>query len=248
MVYILGALACIACAGLVMIVWTGGLLTGWLRVRDADRLVIAGAMTTLGLLALSPRLRAAARITTDLRPWALAAVVIAWSLLLGPLPRSHGRQLDITGPYLFLFDHVPGFDGLRVPARLAMLVSFGLAVLAGYGLVVIERTRKVTLWSAAIGAAILAETAVGPLARDGLWSDPGLLAPPARVQSEAHAPEVYRYLAGLPEGTVVAEFPFGSPAWELRYVFYASVHQQRLLDGCSGGFPPRCVQTANLLQ
>jgi hypothetical protein len=168
--------------------------------------------------------------------------------LLGPLPRSHGRQLDITGPYLFLFDHVPGFDGLRVPARLAMLVSFGLAVLAGYGLVVIERTRKVTLWSAAIGAAILAETAVGPLARDGLWSDPGLLAPPARVQSEAHAPEVYRYLAGLPEGTVVAEFPFGSPAWELRYVFYASVHQQRLLDGCSGGFPPRCVQTANLLQ
>jgi hypothetical protein len=31
-------------------------------------------------------------------------------------------------------------------------------------------------------------------------------------------------------------------------VFYASVHQQRLLNGFSGGFPPRYVQTANLLQ
>jgi hypothetical protein len=47
---------------------------------------------------------------------------------------------------------------------------------------------------------------------------------------------------------VVAEFPFGYPAWELRYVFYASVHQQRLLNGFSGGFPPRYVQAANLLQ
>ena len=69
-----------------------------------------------------------------------------------------------------------------------------------------------------------------------------------RVLAETHAPEVYHYLAGLPPGTVVAEFPFGYPAWELRYVFYASVHQQRLLNGYSGGFPPRYVQTANLLQ
>jgi len=164
------------------------------------------------------------------------------------MPRSHGRGLDVTGPYLFLFRHVPGFDGLRVPARLAMLVCFGLAVLAGYGLAALDRTRKTTLWAGAIGLAILAETAVAPLPLDGLWSDPGILAPPMRVLDETHAPEVYHYLGGLPPGTVVAEFPFGYPAWELRYVFYASVHQQRLLNGYSGGFPPRYVQTANLLQ
>jgi len=72
--------------------------------------------------------------------------------------------------------------------------------------------------------------AVAPLTLDGLWTDTGLLAPPAKVLPEAQAPAVYHYLAGLPPGTVVAEFPFGYPAWELRYVFYASVHQQRLLN------------------
>ena len=90
-------------------------------------------MSAAGLLVLSPRLRAVVRVTTDLRPWALAVVVIAWSLSLGPMPRSQGRGLDVTGPYLFLFEHVAGFDGLRVPARLAMLVCFGLAVLAERG-------------------------------------------------------------------------------------------------------------------
>ncbi len=156
-----------------MIVWGGGLRTSWLSVRDADRLVIALAISVTGLLVLSPRLRAVLRVTTDLRPWALAVVVIAWTLSLGPMPRSHGRGLDVTGPYLFLFEHVPGFDGLRVPARLAMLVCFGLAVLAGYGLVAIERARKMTRWAAAIGLAILAETAVAPLDAEWLLDRPG---------------------------------------------------------------------------
>jgi hypothetical protein len=247
-VYVLVVIASISCVALAVIVWGGGLRTSWLSVRDADRLVIALAMSAAGLLVVSPRLRAVVRVTTDLRPWALAVVVIAWTLSLGPMPRSHGRGLDVTGPYLFLFRHMPGFDGLRVPARLAMLVCFGLAVLAGYGLVALERAQKVTRWAAAIGLAILAETAVAPLELNDLWGDPGIRAPPPRVQPEAHAPQVYRYLAGLPAGTVVAEFPFGYPAWELRYVFYASVHQQRLVNGFSGGFPPRYVQAANLLQ
>ncbi len=41
----------------------------------------------------------------------------------------------------------------------------------------------------------------------------------------------------MPSGTVVAELPFGFPNWELRYVFYSSVHLHRLVNGYSGGFP-----------
>jgi hypothetical protein len=48
---------------------------------------------------------------------------------------------------------------------------------------------------------------------------------------------VYHTLAAMPPTTVVAEFPFGDPEWELRYVYYATVHKQRLLNGYSGGFP-----------
>ena len=207
------------------------------RARDERRRSARALAEAAGLV----------RVTTDLRPWALAVVVIAWTLSLGPMPKPW-RQAGRHRPLSVSLQHMPGFDGLRVPARLAMLVCFGLAVLAGYGLVAIERTRKMTRWAAAIALAILAETAVAPMPLNGLSSDPGIRAPPPRVQPEADAPQVYRYLAGLPAGTVVAEFPFGYPAWELRYVFYASVHQQRLLNGFSGGFPPRYVQTANLLQ
>jgi hypothetical protein len=59
-----------------------------------------------------------------------------------------------------------------------------------------------------------------------------------RVFPAAGAPRVYHALASLPHGTVIAEFPFGSPAWELRYMYYASLHHHRLLNGYSGFFPP----------
>jgi hypothetical protein len=247
-IYVLGAIAAICCIPIAALVWTGGIRTGWLSIRDSDRVVAAFTMSVIGLLVLSRKLRAVFRVTSDLRPWALALVVIAWTLSLGPFPRSHGRVLADYGPYLFLFEHVPGFDGLRVPARLAMIVCFGLAVLAGYGFTVIEKARKAALWTGAVGLAILLETGVAPLPLNQVVHESDVLVPPPLVQPEARAPEVYRYLAALPLDAVVAEFPFGYPDWELRYVFYASVHQQRLLNGFSGGFPPRYVQTANLLQ
>ena len=36
---------------------------------------------------------------------------------------------------------------------------------------------------------------------------------------------------------MVAEFPFGDPAWELRSVYYSTVHWKRLVNGYSGAFP-----------
>ena len=41
----------------------------------------------------------------------------------------------------------------------------------------------------------------------------------------------------MPDAVVAAEFPFGDPAWELRYVYYSTVHWKRLVNGYSGGFP-----------
>ena len=53
--------------------------------------------------------------------------------------RSSGRLIGEAGPYHFLYSHVPGFDGLRVPARFAMLVVLFLSVAAGFGAAAIER-------------------------------------------------------------------------------------------------------------
>jgi hypothetical protein len=63
-------------------------------------------------------------------------------------------------------------------------------------------------------------------------------APPPRVLPPASAAKVYQRLASLPPGTAVAEFPFGDAAWEIRYVYYASVHGKPILNGYSGAFPP----------
>jgi hypothetical protein len=41
----------------------------------------------------------------------------------------------------------------------------------------------------------------------------------------------------LPAEAVIAELPFGDPAWELRDVYYSSVHLRPLVNGYSGGFP-----------
>jgi hypothetical protein len=60
---------------------------------------------------------------------------------------------------------------------------------------------------------------------------------PARVYTGSEVPPVYRFLETLPDRVVVAEFPFGSDAYELRYVYYSTVHWHRLLNGYSGGFP-----------
>jgi hypothetical protein len=54
-------------------------------------------------------------------------------LSLGPEPAAWSHRLLPSGPYLWLARIVPGMDGLRVPARLAVLVLMSLSVLAAVG-------------------------------------------------------------------------------------------------------------------
>ena len=62
--------------------------------------------------------------------------------------------------------------------------------------------------------------------------------PPARIYPASAAPSVYRELRAMPADTVVTEFPFGDPAWEIRAVYYAGVHGKPVVNGYSGAFPP----------
>jgi hypothetical protein len=70
-------------------------------------------------------------------------------------------RLILPGPYFFVYMLVPGFDGLRVPARLALffeLAVFGAVLLAGYGiLAIMQRTRNPKLIVSILGALVLVE-------------------------------------------------------------------------------------------
>jgi hypothetical protein len=208
-----------------------------IRIRDIDRPVFLLVLGLAGLLAVSRRARAWCRFGTDLRVLALLLFIAAVVLSLGPEPRSGLKPLRFTGPYFLLYEYVPGFNGLRVPARLAMVAYLFLGVMAGYGLAVLDRRARGHLTMAAVGLLFMVEATGVPISVGHNGGDPGAATPPASVRPAATAPEVYRFLKTLPPGTVVAEFPFGYTSWELRYVYYSAVHQQRLLNGYSGGFP-----------
>ena len=72
-------------------------------------------------------------------------------------------------------------------------------------------------------------------------------APPADLYPGGALPEVYTALAALAPGAVILELPVGSPAWDVRAVFYSTAHWHDLVNGYSGGFPQRYVATAAAL-
>jgi hypothetical protein len=227
--------------GLAVVMLTGGFVTSLLglpiRATDAGRLLATVALVVAGLLALSARARASARLTVQAtESWALAALLLAVVLSLGPMPTTGGARIEGIGLYGLLYDHIPGFEGLRVPARYAMMAALFLAMLAGAGAAALARRAHGPVIVGIAALACLAEGFAAPLPVNGTWAD---VAPiePARVFPAYGAPRVYHTLARLPPGTVVSEFPFGPAAWELRYVFYATVHHQRLVNGYSGYFP-----------
>ena len=204
---------------------------------------VSRALWTMGaaaavLMVVSARARAMARAAwrSPLIFW-LALVLLAGWLSLGPEPQSFGRRLNAPSLYAPLYHHVPGFDGLRVPARFAVLVMLGVSVLAAYGVRDLARRGGVARAGLPLlGLIFLAESTAAPLPVN-LTSADQVLPPPGRVYPLAEAPALYRYVAGLPADTVLVELPFGDTSWELQYVYYSTVHWRPLLNGYSGGFP-----------
>ncbi|HUP39012.1 MAG TPA: hypothetical protein VM115_02745 [Vicinamibacterales bacterium] len=209
-------------------------------VRNLWRNSRALAVILVVLLFVSPRARSFARnwIGT-FAAFLVIAGAAAFLMSLGPEIRSSGRLISEVGPYHFFYNHVPGFDGLRVPARFAMLVILFLSVAAGLGAVALEqRFRRGGAIAIVLGALAVAEAFAAPIVINGTVAEGRYAMPPARVYTGEHVPGAYRFLKTLPApGTVVVEFPLGEWAYEVRYVFYSAAHWHPILNGYSGHFP-----------
>ncbi|MEZ5291268.1 MAG: hypothetical protein R2745_09305 [Vicinamibacterales bacterium] len=218
--------------------WTIGGIA--LRATSVRRTLAVGALLLLAGLIVSPRWREAARSNpTDLTPLLVAAIVFAIVMSLGPAPRAGGGRLSGLELYRLFFDYVPGFDGLRVPARFAMVAAAMLATLAGYSLGALARRRFGTAALTVLGVAFLAESYAAPVDVNVNWEAGTRY---ERPWSEVHrlneGPLAYRHLLLMPNDTTVVELPFGDRAWDLRYVYYAGLHGKRIVNGYSGYFPP----------
>jgi hypothetical protein len=201
----------------VVLAALAGLWAGWRSLRSHD--------------AAHQGLRVAAIFGT------LTLIVSFW-LSLGPEIQLATHTIHFPALYRYAWEYLPGFSAARVPARFAMLTVLALAVLAGCGLMVLDRDRR--RWML-VGCAlvILAEGSAFPLPVNGTWSSaPGEFRPPeGQLHVLADAPMIYRALAQLDPRAVIVHFPFGLPEREIQYGYYASLTHRRILNGYSGSVP-----------
>lgn len=129
--------------------------------------------------------------------------------------------------YPFFHEYVLPYRGLRVPARMAMVVGLGLAVLAGYGASRIQRTL------ARRGAGNVAFLLLGVLIFVEYRSTLTL------KQISTTPPPIYD---ALPTGqqNVLLELPLLQPdiALEPTYMYFSTFYWHKLVNGYSGFKPP----------
>jgi hypothetical protein len=208
-----------------------------MRITNIDQLLIRAVALIAIAAIVSPgcRMRIAEFMRT--RGFFVLSLFVALWLSLGLAPQALGRPLNLTGLYRFFYDYVPGFDGLRVPARFGMIVVLMLAVLGGYGAAALSRWRYATPVLLVMTLAFLAESFVRPFPVNGMGTLRDYTTPEARVYRPSRAPAVYQRLASE-TNVVLAELPLGQADYDIRAMFYSIVHRARLLNGYSGFFPP----------
>lgn len=241
-VTMLSAAAALHFAGLAVVVFvrrvTFDLGPIAVRMTDANALLLRGTILFALVLLVSPSARA--RIDAFMRSqgfFALAVIFAIW-LSLGPAPRVLGRPLALAAPYAWLFEHVPGFDGVRVPARFAMIVLLMLAILAGYGAAALVRLRSGRMLLPLLATAFLVEAACLPFPVNAMTPPAGFNAPEARLRLPARAAAVYKEVAKQTGRVILAELPLGQSDFDLRAMYYSTVHWKPIANGYSGFFPP----------
>ena len=186
-------------------------LYGWTAKWGGPELELSSGLTPLVLAGV-------AFTHLSRRLWsAVAVTLVGFALTLG-----------LNGPLFGLLrDHVFGYSGLRVPARAAMIVHCGLAILAAAGF---DRLRRT--WSARTSG--IAFTVV-------------LLALAAEYSTRIALRELPRrpsgyaaWLRSQPDG-VVAEFPMPAlstlPGDEASVQYESIYHWRKLVNGYSGYYP-----------
>jgi hypothetical protein len=150
-----------------------------------------------------------------------------------------GPGLRIQPLYAQLYGLVPGFDALRVPGRFGILVTTGLAVLAGFGTAAIARRLPGPGWRAAtlgvLGVLAVVETWAVPLPLTSVPPGPG----PAD-----------RWLAAQRGREAVAVLPMYEPRavhLESLRLVGSIVHWRPLVNGYAGVFPPGYAADISIL-
>ena len=176
---------------------------------------------------------AGARKDERLKPWVglySLIAVIAVTLSFGPRISVWGAVVTRHGPYDWLLRVLPGMDGMRVPARLAIVAIAALSVLAACGATVVlqriaPRWRGVAI--ALVLAAIAAESWAVPLPMQQFT---------AWGRDEDHA--VSMWLRASAPGAALHLPARPSSYQDVKYQYATLQHGHPIVNGYSGYTPP----------
>ncbi len=212
-----------------------------LRATSARRPLEYAAVLLVVAAWLSTPLRdTMRRHAADLTPWLVTALAFSVLMSLGPRPLVGGRPLVDVDVYEFFYTYVPGYSGLRVPARFGMIAGCLLAVLGGYALASLARWRRAgSLALTVVGGLFLAESYAVPMAVNLNWDTGpryatpwGGGAPPQRRAARLPAPAGH---AGRQRGPGAAlRGPGVGPALRLLCGAARQAHRERLQRLFSG--------------
>ena len=200
-----------------------GLLISTIKI---DRIVAQAMLAWFCWALLSPFVSTAYRRHSTFAFYGVAAFLL-FVLALGPEPKLLGRDFMSHSLYGALMG-LPGYDGLRVPARFWMLATICIAVLAGLAFArLVPLTRRYR-------PALLVVVTLGILA-DGWIAWPTAEVPPPSVVLD-------RIDGGL------VELPLGSIEQDAAALLRAARHRQPLMNGYSGYEPPHYAALRNGLR
>ncbi|HJZ78684.1 MAG TPA: hypothetical protein VKE51_43450, partial [Vicinamibacterales bacterium] len=114
-----------------------------IKITSLSRVLVLGAIGGALFAATSRRARTSARawLTTPAAFFALTAV-FAIAMSFGPDVHARGRVVSAGNVYALFYAYVPGFDGLRVPARYATIATLALAALAALGIAAVDARHR----------------------------------------------------------------------------------------------------------
>ena len=169
----------------------------------------------------------------------------ALALAFGPTPRLFADgppiPLPFPTPYQVLFDYLPGFQALRVPARFGIGAMLALCVLAGSGAAwVIARARRA---GPRVGLAVAALLVLGCLGE--YFSAP---IPTTPIETGSAVPPVYGWLRDQPDRGVIVELPIDTTPLQARYEYFSTYHNWTLVNGYRAFVPPGYTALAATLQ
>jgi len=144
---------------------------------------------------------------------------------------------SINGPYQLLYDHVPGFNGIRAVARIHIISLNSLAVLTAFGVAgVLASPRRWIRRAAVVGIPLvmLVEYFSAPI-------------PLTPAPGKDELPTVYRWLADQRSDVPILELPLVSTRrpknrMEILRVYFSTLHWRPMINGYSGFFPPVYIE------